>query len=345
MRNLGNDAVLIASHSARVMVSMLAEEGADIAAVLAPLDLSPTKLEDPDCVVTIGQELALQRRFAQLTKATPGLWYRTGLRYGALTYGNLGLASLCADTVREALAMFSERFQDLNYSLLHYRQHVSEKGEIFIETSDEDVAEDLWHFSQERSLGSVIRLLHDLAPDTQTIARIESALPEAPAWLNSSELEGAPISFGHARSRWYLVDGVMERRLPLANQFLEATYRRLCERLVDRMNAQASLVSRVYMLLLANASQNLSIGRVASELCLHERSLQRKLAESGLTFSGLVAQVKEQRAKSLLRSGEMTIGDIAEALGFNEIASFSHAFKRWTGKAPLEYRRGRRAAC
>ncbi|PKP99393.1 MAG: hypothetical protein CVT74_08070 [Alphaproteobacteria bacterium HGW-Alphaproteobacteria-13] len=344
MRNLGNDAVLIASHSVRIMVAVLAEEGADVAAVLAPLELSPTKLEDPDCVVTIRQELALQRRFTQLTKEKPGLWYKTGLRYGILTYGNLGLVSLCADTVHEAMVLFTEYFQDLNYSLLHYRLAASRKGERFIETSDEDVAEDLWQFSQERSLGSVIRLMGDLVPDAQAIARIESALPEAPAWLPGPELEGIPISFGHSRTRWYLANGIAERRPPLANQFLETTYRRLCERLVDRMNSQASLVSRVYMLLLVNGSQNMSIGRVASELCLHERSLQRKLAESGLTFSSLMAQVKEQRAKALLRSGEMNIGDIAEELGFNESASFSHAFKRWTGKTPLEYRRGQRAA-
>jgi AraC-like DNA-binding protein len=40
----------------------------------------------------------------------------------------------------------------------------------------------------------------------------------------------------------------------------------------------------------------------------------------------------------------MPIGRIAEELGFTERASFSHAFKRWTGKTPLGYRKAQRAA-
>lgn len=344
MRAAAADQTLIASHSARIMCSILGEGEFDVAAILDKIGLSLLKIEDPDCQITIRQELELQRIYASLTESTPGQWYRTGLRYGVLSYGSLGQASLCTGSVGHALALFISSFQDLNYSLLHYRLVVEGARVVAIETSDESVQEDLWRFSQERSLGSVERIMHDLAPGMASFDRIESALRKRPAWLDQDMLNGVPISFGHARSRWYLTAGLAERALPMANGVLESTYRRLCEKLIDRMNSQANLVSRLYFLLLHADAEKMTMKYSAHELCIHERTLQRKLAESGLTFSDLVGQVREQRSKLMLRTTDMTIGQIAQALGFNESAAFSHAFKRWTGQSPLDFRKLQRSA-
>ncbi|HCD76524.1 MAG TPA: AraC family transcriptional regulator, partial [Alcanivorax sp.] len=34
------------------------------------------------------------------------------------------------------------------------------------------------------------------------------------------------------------------------------------------------------------------------------------------------------------------ISEVAYALGYNDVANFSRAFKRWSGKTPREYREG-----
>lgn len=342
MRNIGSDAVLIATHSARLMVNVLIEEGCDVPSILDPLGLTMLRIEDPDSQITIRQEIELQRVFARLTQHRPGLWYRVGLNYGVLSFGSLGQASLCAETVGEALTLFTNSFQDLNYSLLSYGLVIDGQSSAFIEASDEGVDKDLLQFSQERSLGSVERIMRDLAPGKASFVRIESALKSMPGWMDEPVLSGAPITFGHARSRWFLTPGLAQTPLLLANGVLETTYRRLCEKMVERMNAQAGLVSRVYLLLLHGGMDKMNITRVAQELCLHERTLQRKLAESGLTFSDIVIQVREQKAKLMLRTTDLPIGHIAEALGFTEIGSFSHAFKRWTGESPLDYRKNNR---
>jgi len=344
MRCIGGETVFVAAHSARIMVEVLREEGYDVGSVLPQLGLTLGKVEEPDFELTVAQEIALQREFVRLTRAREGIWYRTGLRYDALSYGALGLATLCAQTVGEALMLFADSFQDLNYSLLRYRVCRKESELNVIEASHEDVPLDLWQFSQEIALGALQRLTADLSPGVTPFTRIESALPEPPAWLKSVTLHGTPISFGHTQSRWYLEPGVGSRRLPFANPLIGATYRRLCEKLIRRMDSQTDLVSRVFMLLLQGISEDTSIGRVAKSLNLGERTLQRKLAELGLTFSEVVGQVRVQRAKSMLQISNMPIGRIAEELGFTERASFSHAFKRWTGKTPLGYRKAQRAA-
>ena len=344
MRCIGSETVFVAAHSARIMVEVLREEGYEVESILAPLGLTLEKVEEPDFELTVAEEIALQREFARLTRAREGLWYRTGLRYDALSYGALGLATLCARTVGEALTLFADSFQDLNYSLLRYRVCRNEFELTAIEAAHEGVPLDLWQFCHEMALGALHRLITDLSSGVTPFTRIESALPELPPWLKSATLHGAPISFGHTQSRWYLEPGAASRRLPFANPLIGATYRRLCEKLIRRMNSQTDLVSRVFMLLLQGISEDMSIGRVARSLNLGERTLQRKLAELGLTFSEVVGQVRVQRAKSMLQISNMPIGRIAEELGFTERASFSHAFKRWTGKTPLGYRKSQRAA-
>lgn len=341
MRCVDSESIFVASHSARIMIEVLRHEGFDVGSTLAPLGLSLQKVEDPEFELTVAQEVALQREFARLTRAREGLWYRTGLRYDALSYGSLGLAALCAQTVDEALTLFAESFQDLNYSLLRYRVCRNGSELAAIEASHDGAPVDLWQFCQELALGSVHRLTIDLSGFTP-FTRIESALPAAPMWLKSTTLHGTPISFGHRQSRWYLEPGAGSRRLPFANPLMGATCRKLCEKLILRMSSQTDLVSRVSLLLLQGNSEDMSVGRVARSLNLGERTLQRKLAELGLTFSELVGQIREQRAKSMLQISNMSIARIAQELGFAECASFSHAFKRWTGETPLGYRKAQR---
>ncbi len=108
MRYVGSEAVFVASHSARIMVEVLRHEGYDIASILPRIGLTLSRIEDPEFELTVAQEISLQREFARLTRARDGIWYRTGLRYDALSYGSLGLAALCAQTVDEAISLFAD---------------------------------------------------------------------------------------------------------------------------------------------------------------------------------------------------------------------------------------------
>jgi AraC-like DNA-binding protein len=77
---------------------------------------------------------------------------------------------------------------------------------------------------------------------------------------------------------------------------------------------------------------------VAKKLGMSERTLARRLAEEGVTFIEVVQQLKATLARYYLEEETMPISKIAWLLGFEEPSSFSHACKRWTGKAPRELR-------
>ncbi|MCP4898461.1 MAG: AraC family transcriptional regulator [bacterium] len=68
------------------------------------------------------------------------------------------------------------------------------------------------------------------------------------------------------------------------------------------------------------------------------RTLQRRLAAVGLSYSQVVDEVRLRKAVPLLKDPNMLITDIAFGLGYLHPAHFSRAFRRWAGVSPSEYR-------
>ncbi|PSN10754.1 AraC family transcriptional regulator [filamentous cyanobacterium CCT1] len=88
--------------------------------------------------------------------------------------------------------------------------------------------------------------------------------------------------------------------------------------------------------LLPYGCPNIALVAVASGLSV--RSLQRHLAEAGLTYSKLIDQVRFKRAVALLQQPDVKLLEIALELGYTDPANFARAFKRWAGVSPREYR-------
>jgi AraC family transcriptional activator of pobA len=77
----------------------------------------------------------------------------------------------------------------------------------------------------------------------------------------------------------------------------------------------------------------------ADRLAVHVNHLNKVLKETtGRTTSDLLAGRLVQEAQVLLKQTNWTISEIADALGFADVAHFSHFFKRQTSLAPAAYR-------
>lgn len=89
---------------------------------------------------------------------------------------------------------------------------------------------------------------------------------------------------------------------------------------------------------------SLSSGRptrehVARALGVSTRTLQRRLAENGTTFDGVVRQVRERLALELLSRHDLHLEDVATAIGYQDQSTFKRAFRTWTGITPAAHRR------
>jgi AraC-like DNA-binding protein len=69
------------------------------------------------------------------------------------------------------------------------------------------------------------------------------------------------------------------------------------------------------------------------------RSLQRRLAEIGTSFAGLVDEARFDAAARMLRDPDARVADVSAELGYTDSANFTRAFRRWAGVPPAEFRR------
>jgi AraC-like DNA-binding protein len=134
-------------------------------------------------------------------------------------------------------------------------------------------------------------------------------------------------SVTYSREAWLLP---LRSAVPLLAERLDAE--------LQPLTAQTAIVrvtrGAIRELLERGASQTL----VAERLGLSPRTLQRALSVSGITFRELQAEVRTAEAVRLLRDPRLRIQDIAERVGFDELASFSRAFSAWTGLSASAYR-------
>ncbi len=90
-------------------------------------------------------------------------------------------------------------------------------------------------------------------------------------------------------------------------------------------------------------AQSLSDGvptltEIANRFSMSARTLQRRLADQGLTFQMLVDESRRDLAKRLLTRTDYTLSEIAFLTGFSEQSAFNRAFKRWAGSSPRSFR-------
>jgi len=80
------------------------------------------------------------------------------------------------------------------------------------------------------------------------------------------------------------------------------------------------------------------IDRIASQLGMHRRTLQRRLEEHGMHFEDIVDVVRRKRADQLLPHAAIPLAEVCQQLGYSEQSSFNRACRRWYGATPLATR-------
>jgi AraC-like DNA-binding protein len=105
------------------------------------------------------------------------------------------------------------------------------------------------------------------------------------------------------------------------------------------------LEQRIRRLIGADLSRGLPpFGVVARRLSMAPQTLSRKLGRSGLTYGQIKDRLRRDAALALLDKTDGSLDEIARAVGFTELSSFSRAFRRWMGMSPGDDRRLQRQA-
>jgi AraC-like DNA-binding protein len=83
---------------------------------------------------------------------------------------------------------------------------------------------------------------------------------------------------------------------------------------------------------------------VAKDLLMQPRTLNRRLQAEGTVFRDLLNRARFDVARTLLAGTGMAVTDVALTLGYADTSAFTHAFRRWAGAAPSQWREELEAA-
>lgn len=110
---------------------------------------------------------------------------------------------------------------------------------------------------------------------------------------------------------------------------------------LQMLESQTSLRSQMLVLMNMHLAETLSLNELSSRLSVSASTLERIAnREFGCSVMGLYHQLKMNKACSLLLHSDMSIGQIAETLGFFDQAHFSRFFKQKLNVTPAQFKKG-----
>ncbi|PCI06511.1 MAG: hypothetical protein COB77_06790 [Gammaproteobacteria bacterium] len=175
--------------------------------------------------------------------------------------------------------------------------------------------------------------------DELVAKEITLARPKPACSKQISDFFRSDVQFDAEQSSLTFARADIDRSLASANKQIALMHDEMLMKYLIEIK-QGDIVAQVKSIILDNLPDgHITDKLVARELNLSERSLQRRLKEHQTTFRFLLDNVREMVAKQYIKNPLNRMSDIAFLLGFSEQSAFSRAFKKWTGKSPVEYRK------
>lgn len=297
--------------------------------------LDQQAMSDPSTSMSLEQELRFtQAAIETLDDQTLGL--AVGPRYHLVAYGVLGMAVMTSPTLREGLRTAID-YNSLTWTRFRWRLCVD--GEIaLLEAQEREPIESCYRYMLDRDITALLKLCEEMLGRPFQLLNLQLR-HSAPAYAECyGRLFNCPVELEAKRNALVFEASWLDQPLPQANPVVWAVLRAQCEELIGRLKKENSYAQMIECLMVDSKGDFLTLEQVADKLHASSRTLRRKLSQEGTSFQELLTRVRSTLAKELLVSGKLSVDQVAEQLGYSDSTSFSHAFKRWTGKPPSAYR-------
>ncbi len=332
---------LLNSHEIRLMLQQLeTAQGVAPRDILAGTGVSAQALADPAQRLTLEQELELYTRIAH-RNADPLLGIRVGARLSLSSYGILGYAVMGAQTVGAALDLLTEFSPLISWASQHSLTSERYRGTPCICLTLKPTAADASAAALEieSTIASLQCVFNELVGEPVRFAGIEM-MHDNPAAEGEAFrlLFQCPVRCGSRRNALLIPASLLAMPLPYPQPEYSALFRDMCRQGMASLVEERGLVEAIKDLVLAREGDVPTLEQVAGHFSLSARTLRRRLQRIGLSYRGLVDEVRYARARRYLSSTGLTVNAIAGQLGYADARSFRTAFRRWSGRTPVAYR-------
>jgi AraC-like DNA-binding protein len=296
-----------------------------------------SQFDNPNARMTFQQELSFYRNALELS-ADPLIGLKLGVPFTPQRYGLFGYALLSASTLRRAMT-HAVNFGQLTFSFFSFETGEDGDSAWFVMKDPPRLETSLHDVYLDRDMSAAVVGFSSVIGRPLPLQRVELAHGDHDRPEDYREHFSCPVEFGRYPSRLVFDRTLLDLPLPQRDPENSRYFRQQCRLLITKLKRQSFFADDVRMLLLARPGRFPGIEEVADRLHVSVRTLRRKLESEGSNFRELLEEVRFQLAKEYLLETRLPLAEVAELLGYSEPGNFSHAFKRWSGRSPREFRK------
>ncbi|HEY6982613.1 AraC family transcriptional regulator [Reyranella sp.] len=301
--------------------------------MLAAVGIDSRCLDDPDIKMPTGALGRLLEASARAAKVEDfGL--RLAETRSLAVLGPVGLLVCQEPTVREAMVALARYIRVHNEAMLIRMEELGDDAIVSVElhlTRPAPVRQGI-----ELAVGVLYRVLRSLlGADWRPLVQFTH---DAPADRRTHRrIFGTRVEFGRDFNGIVCRRRDLDHPVPSANPTLARYARLQLETMLARPNATMEDKVRELVRLQLPAGR-CTIEHVARQLDVDRRTLHRKLAAEGRTFSDILESVRTEIATRILQSRERPLTAVADLLGFSDLSAFSRWFRARFGLSPSAWR-------
>jgi AraC-like DNA-binding protein len=317
--------------------------GADAGDALRRAGLEHEDLTDPDRRVPLIRYLQLLEICADLL-ADPQFGLKFGARYEPRHAGVVGNIALAARTLGEAFETIGRYLPTMVDATVHGVE-VSD-GVVFVYSYYIDPLMMSYRQKADWAIAFACNLVRVGLGDPRWTPQ-EVLLPQLADETTAqrrarAEVMGDNIRIGHPWAGIRFDAGLLERPMATADAMIGTLMRHYGDLRLAALPEQRGEIEplrREIARVLVKGEAG--IEHLARATGTSVRTLQRRLKHAGVNYSDLQNDVRKTLALNLLENETMALAEIAFSLGYSEVSAFNHAFRRWVGQSPGDYRRHR----
>src|SRR5262245_34155240 len=330
----------VVAGAVRALFEFAVSRGASGGTLSERSGIDPSSLRDRDARVPFPRYVALMHAGQELC-GDPALALHFGESVAVSEMSHVHAVGASAGTVAEGLALINR------YAPLAIDVDVDGGGDRFeFERGDGEV----WVIDRrvnpndfpELTESTFVRMVSTgwAVPGAKSLLKAVHVTHAAPSYrAEYDRIFQVPVVFRSQRNALLTDDAWMSWTPPSSSRPALDVLTAHSEALLEKLQRSRSTRGRVEELLMPMLQTGEArMARVASRLGMSRQSLFRKLKSEGVTFEKVLDDLRHTLALRYLNGDGLSVKEVAFRLGFSEPASFSRAFKRWTGTSPLAVR-------
>lgn len=332
----------VAAGYPKAFLDFAVSRGADRRALLKRARLRADDLKEQDGRVPLANYLALMEAGIELTgEPALALLFGEAVRMQEITI--VALIGEAAETTEEARRQLNRyarlMIDDGDNRISEHMELVRERGHVWLKATSPLYVES--PSLTESAFARCICSARELFGATDDFAKWP--YPKAVHFMHRepgyrAEYERifrVPLFFGSHMNALLMDEEFLSLRLPRTNPYVFGVLSEHAEALLKSLEGTKTTRGRVESLLMPILhTGEASMEAIARKLGVSRPTLFRRLKAEGTTFEQVLDELRRKLALDYLSGKKVSVNETAYLLGFSDPASFSRAFKRWTGHSP-----------